>query len=72
MSARVIKEKTRPVRWVEAEGKTTQEAIKIALLRLGVTRDKVIVKLLSEERKGLYGMKGARGARVKATLKEGP
>ena len=53
---------------IEAEGRTSQEAIKIALKRLGVSRKQVKVEILSEENRGLFGMKGAKPARVKVTL----
>ncbi|MBL7092149.1 MAG: Jag N-terminal domain-containing protein [Candidatus Omnitrophica bacterium] len=55
---------------IEAEGRTSQEAIKIALKRLGVSRNQVKVEILSEENRGLFGMKGAKPARVKVTLKK--
>ena len=55
---------------IEAEGRTSQEAIKIALKRLGVSRSQVKVEILSEENRGLFGMKGAKPARVKVTLKK--
>ena len=59
-----------PVKFIETEGKTTQEAIRLALVKLGVPRDKVIVKILSEGERGLYGMGGGKAARVRVTLKE--
>lgn len=55
---------------IEVEGKTSQEAIKSALLKLGVTRDKVIVKILAEGERGLYGMSGGKLAKVRVTLKD--
>ena len=55
---------------VEVEGKTTEEAIQIALHKLGATRDKVRIEILSEENKGLFDMKGVKQARIRATLKE--
>ena len=55
---------------VEAEGKTTEEAIKIALHKLGVPREKVKIEILSEENNGLFDMKGSKQARIRATLKE--
>lgn len=58
------------MRSIEAEGKTTKEAIQIALKELGVTRDKVIVKVLSEGHHGLFGMDGLKLSKVKVTLKE--
>lgn len=55
---------------IEVEGKTTKEAIQKALHQLGVTRDKVKVKVLCEGTSGLFGMKGLKQAKVKVTLKE--
>lgn len=54
---------------VEVKGKTTKEAIEKALQELGVTRDKVDIKILCEECKGLFGMEGQKLAKVKVTLK---
>ena len=53
---------------VEVEGRNTKEAISIALKNLGVSKNKVKVQVLSEERKGLFGMKGASQAKVKITI----
>ena len=55
---------------IEIEGRTSQEAIKAALKKLGVSRNQVRVQILCEEDKGLFGMKGARQARVRVTLKK--
>ena len=55
---------------IEIKGRTSQEAIKIALKKLGATRNQVRVEVLSEEDKGLFGMKGAKPARVRVTLKK--
>lgn len=57
------------MRSIEVQGRTSQEAIKIALKKLGVSRNQVKVDILSEEDRGLFGMKGAKLARVKVTLK---
>jgi spoIIIJ-associated protein len=57
---------------IEVEAKTTKEAIHLALQKLGVTRDKVHVKVLSEGRHGLFGMHGLKLAKVKVTLKGSP
>jgi len=56
-------------KFIEIEGKTTQEAIKLALAKIGVSRDKVMVKILSEGERGLYGMSGSKPAKVRVTLK---
>ena len=55
---------------IEVEGRTSHEAIKIALKKLGVSRQQVKVVILAEEDKGLFGMNGAKPARVKVTLKK--
>ena len=54
---------------IEVEGRNAQEALKIALKRLGVPRQNVNVKILSEENRGLFGIKGAKPARVRVTVK---
>ena len=53
---------------IEVEGRDTKEAISTALKQLGVSKDRVKVKILSEERKGLFGMKGASQAKVRITV----
>jgi len=54
---------------MEVAGATSQEAIAKALRLLGVRRDQVIIKVLAEEQRGLFGMKGAAQAKVRVTLK---
>lgn len=54
---------------IEVEGKTTKEAIEKALKLLGVARDRVNIKILCEECKGLFGMEGQKLAKIKLTLK---
>lgn len=53
---------------IEAEGRDTKEAISTALKALGVSKDRVKVQVLSEERRGLFGMKGASQAKVRITV----
>ncbi|MBL7068620.1 MAG: Jag N-terminal domain-containing protein [Candidatus Omnitrophica bacterium] len=53
---------------IESEGRSTREAITTALKKLGVPKDRVRVQVLSEERKGLFGMKGASQAKVRITV----
>lgn len=55
---------------IEVEGKTVKEAIKKALQALKLPRDKVKIEVLSEEEKGLFGMPGARPAKVRITSLE--
>ena len=54
---------------IEVEGRTTKEAIDQALKQLRVTKDRVNIKILSEENRGLFGMHGNKLAKVKVTLK---
>lgn len=54
---------------IEVEGGTVEEAIKKALELLNVTRDDVVVKVVCEEKKGLFGMEGQKPAKIKVTLK---
>ncbi|MDD5774766.1 MAG: Jag N-terminal domain-containing protein [Candidatus Omnitrophica bacterium] len=55
---------------IEAEGKTTAEAIKKALKQLKAKRDDVNIEVVCEEEKGLFGMEGAKMAKVKVSLKK--
>lgn len=55
---------------IEAEGKTTAEAIKKALKQLKAKRDDVNIEVICEEEKGLFGMEGAKMAKVKVSLKK--
>jgi len=50
-------------------GATTQEAISLALQKLGKTREQVDVEVLQEGKKGFLGF-GARSAQVRVTVKE--
>jgi spoIIIJ-associated protein len=54
--------------YVETEGDSIDEAIERALARLGATRDRVEIEILSNVSKGLFGL-GGRKARVRATLR---
>lgn len=52
---------------IEVEGKNVEEAIKKALKELKVPRDKVKIEVLSEEKKGLFGMPGEKPAKVRVS-----
>ena len=52
---------------IEIEGNTVEEAIKKALKELKVARNKVKIEVLSEEKKGLFGMPGAKLAKVRVS-----
>lgn len=54
---------------IDVEGVSVEKAIKRALEILNVPRDEVTVKIVSEEQKGLFGMEGAKPAKIKVTMK---
>lgn len=55
---------------VEIEAATTKEAIDAALKRLGVKKEQISVRVLSEEQRGLFGMRGAKPVKIRVTVKE--
>lgn len=55
---------------IEVEGKTVKEAVKIALQKLGLSRDEVTIKILHEGKKGLFGMGGSEPAKIRAIPKK--
>lgn len=54
---------------IEIEAKTAEEAIKIALSKLGLTRSEVDVQVLREEHRGLFSMQGSKLAKVRVKKK---
>lgn len=54
---------------ITVEAPTTEEAIKKALETLHAKEQEVKIKVLKEEHKGLFGMEGAKLAKIKVTLK---
>jgi len=55
---------------IEIEGSTVEAAVQKALKELKVPRQKVKIEVLSDEEKGLFGMPGAKPAKVRVTIKE--
>jgi spoIIIJ-associated protein len=56
-------------RAIEVEDKTAEDAIRKALSELKLTRDQVKIEILREEEKGLFGMPGAKLARIRVSVK---
>lgn len=54
-------------RYLEVEGNTVEEAIEKALKELRLPRKSVRIQVLSEEKKGLFGMPGAKPAKVRVS-----
>ena len=54
----------------EFEGSTVEEAIQKAVAQLQVPKEKMDVKVVCEEKRGLFGMRGAKLAKIKVALKK--
>jgi predicted RNA-binding protein Jag len=61
--------KRKKTKTIEVEDITIEDAIRKALKILHAKKRDVSIKVLKEEHKGLFGMKGADSAKIKATLK---
>ncbi|RLC90868.1 MAG: hypothetical protein DRI37_00230 [Chloroflexi bacterium] len=58
-------------KWVEITAPTSDEAIILALARLGITREEAIIEMLDEGSPGFLGL-GARDARVRVERRPAP
>ncbi|HNY12862.1 MAG TPA: RNA-binding cell elongation regulator Jag/EloR [Candidatus Wallbacteria bacterium] len=58
------------MRFIEKTAKTKDMAIEEALRELNASRDRVIIEILEEEKEGVFGIFGARPAKIRVTLKE--
>ena len=54
---------------IEVDGSSVEDAIAKALNILKVSKEDVIIKVVCEEKKGLFGMEGAKPAKIKVILK---
>jgi spoIIIJ-associated protein len=52
------------------EGSTVEEAIKNAINVLKVSRETICVRVVCEEQRGLFGMEGAKPAKIKVTMRQ--
>ena len=57
---------------LEVSGRTVEDALRSALLRLGVSREKVDYEVIDEGSKGLFGIFGARPAKIRVVVKQDP
>lgn len=53
---------------IEFEGKTFDEAVRKAVSALKVSRKQLKIQILSEEQKGLFGMEGAKQAKIRVSV----
>jgi len=56
------------LKYLEIEGNTVEEAIEKALTLLKLSRKNVKIQVLAEEKKGLFGMPGAKPAKVRVSV----
>ncbi|MCM8780474.1 MAG: Jag N-terminal domain-containing protein [Candidatus Omnitrophica bacterium] len=54
--------------YLEFEGNTPEEAIKKALKTLKLPRNQVLIEVVSEEEKGLFGMPGGKLAKIRVRI----
>ena len=54
----------------EFEGGTVEEAISKAEKKLGAVREHMDIKVVCEEKKGLFGMMGAKQAKIKVVIRK--
>ena len=54
---------------IEVEGKTVEDAINKALAELNIAREDAVIKVVSEGKQGLFGMKGEKPAKVRVSVK---
>jgi len=62
MSKEIIK------KWTFEAG-TVEDAVAMAIKKLGVSREKIEVLVVSEEKRGLFGMDGAEPAKIIVQIK---
>jgi len=53
----------------EFEGNNLDEAINKAVVKLGVPKSQLDIKIVCEEKRGLFGMRGAKTAKIKVRVK---
>ena len=55
--------------YIEFEGLDVEEAIKKAVAKLKVSKKDLVIKVVCEEQKGLFGMNGAQSAKIRVKVK---
>ncbi|MBU0633986.1 MAG: Jag N-terminal domain-containing protein [Candidatus Omnitrophica bacterium] len=61
-------EENRPSRAKEFEGNTVEEAIEKAAQELNLPQEKIKIQILTEGQRGLFGMEGAKKAKIRVTI----
>jgi spoIIIJ-associated protein len=57
------------VKNLEVSAKTVDEAVSIAVLKLGVDKERLEIEILEQPVRGLFGMIGAKDAKIRASVK---
>jgi spoIIIJ-associated protein len=60
----------RNVQSVEFEGADVEDAIEKAVKHFSAPREMLNIKIVCEEKKGLFGMEGAKPAKIKVSKKK--
>src|SRR5262245_64760741 len=55
--------------WIEVQAKNVDDAVELALDRLGIVADELEFEVLEEPRQGLFGRLGRGSARIRARVK---
>ncbi|MCD4780131.1 MAG: Jag N-terminal domain-containing protein [Candidatus Omnitrophica bacterium] len=63
-------EKENTTKSITVEGSTVEDAIEKAVNQLKVSKEEVNIKVVCEESKGLFGMEGAKSAKIIVTIKD--
>lgn len=62
------KQENNPAWAKEFEGNTVEEAIAKAAQTLNLPKEKIKIKILTEGQRGLFGMEGAKKAKIRVTI----
>ncbi len=57
-----------PVLNADFEANTVEEAIEAALAELNIPRENIKIHILTEGKRGLFGMQGAKNAKIRVTI----
>ena len=57
-----------PVLTADFEATTVEEAIDAALAELNIPRENIKIQILTEGKRGLFGMQGEKKARIRVTI----
>ncbi len=63
-------EERKNMKYIEKQGKTVEDAITNALVEMGLTSDQVVVEVINEGAKGLFGLFSKKQATVRVFRKE--